>query len=648
MCIRDRYQRRVHGISNMKGFLIILLATAALCMPRDVRVSDPHPHFIDFVKGFLEGIKETTPPEKILKCLEEGDHILSKIVEALKLIKTMIPTKVIEGVKMLIEALRELFNMLKPCTEGYGQLKKLVEAIAHISIPKVVAKIMAHPGEFVKHITEIIEGIIKKNHLAAGKAFGELLYQLFLSRAAQDEDHFVLFVKGFLIGIKETGDIQKLLSCIKTGEEILKKIIEALKLIKTMNPAKINEGIKMLIAACMELYIMLKPCISGYEQLKKLFTALTHISIPKIVAKIMAHPGEFLKHITGVIEGLVKKEYENAGKAFGELLYQLFLATMEVEPHFVDFVKGFLEGIKETTDPEKLLKCAHTGEELIKKIVEALKLIKTMIPTKVLEGVKLLIAALTELFHMLKPCTEGYEQLKKLITALSHVSIPKVVAKILAHPGEFVKHITDIIEAIVKKDHLKAGKSLGELLFQLFLSAMDAEDHFVMFLKGFLEGIKETADPEKILKCATTGEELLKKIVEALKLIKTMIPTKVMEGVKQLIACLTELFHMLKPCVEGYEQLKKLITALTHVSIPKVVAKILAHPGEFIKHITDIIEAVVKKDHTKAGLSFGELLYQLFLAFRAQNSLSPLFYICLLYTSPSPRDQRGSRMPSSA
>ena len=26
----------------------------------------------------------------------------------------------------------------------------------------------------------------------------------------------------------------------------------------------------------------------------------------------------------------------------------------------------------------------------------------------------------------------------------------------------------------------------------------------------------------------------------------------------------------------------------------------------------------------------------------------PLYYTCLLYTSPSPRDQRGSRMPSSA
>ena len=28
--------------------------------------------------------------------------------------------------------------------------------------------------------------------------------------------------------------------------------------------------------------------------------------------------------------------------------------------------------------------------------------------------------------------------------------------------------------------------------------------------------------------------------------------------------------------------------------------------------------------------------------------LENFFYICLLYTSPSPRDQRGSRMPSSA
>ena len=34
--------------------------------------------------------------------------------------------------------------------------------------------------------------------------------------------------------------------------------------------------------------------------------------------------------------------------------------------------------------------------------------------------------------------------------------------------------------------------------------------------------------------------------------------------------------------------------------------------------------------------------------FRNSNTGQPDLYICLLYTSPSPRDQRGSRMPSSA
>ena len=33
---------------------------------------------------------------------------------------------------------------------------------------------------------------------------------------------------------------------------------------------------------------------------------------------------------------------------------------------------------------------------------------------------------------------------------------------------------------------------------------------------------------------------------------------------------------------------------------------------------------------------------------RGKTLLCDMFYACLLYTSPSPRDQRGSRMPSSA
>ena len=35
-------------------------------------------------------------------------------------------------------------------------------------------------------------------------------------------------------------------------------------------------------------------------------------------------------------------------------------------------------------------------------------------------------------------------------------------------------------------------------------------------------------------------------------------------------------------------------------------------------------------------------------AFESNQSISALFYCCLLYTSPSPRDRTRSRMPSSA
>ena len=47
--------------------------------------------------------------------------------------------------------------------------------------------------------------------------------------------------------------------------------------------------------------------------------------------------------------------------------------------------------------------------------------------------------------------------------------------------------------------------------------------------------------------------------------------------------------------------------------------------------------------------TFQPLLYQVATAGLDANDISyPTRRLCLLYTSPSPRDQRGSRMPSSA
>ena len=61
-----------------------------------------------------------------------------------------------------------------------------------------------------------------------------------------------------------------------------------------------------------------------------------------------------------------------------------------------------------------------------------------------------------------------------------------------------------------------------------------------------------------------------------------------------------------------------------------------------------------KKEYTATRCQDGILLFwpiegsMHFQQFMKERILSDELYICLLYTSPSPRDQRGSRMPSSA
>ena len=59
----------------------------------------------------------------------------------------------------------------------------------------------------------------------------------------------------------------------------------------------------------------------------------------------------------------------------------------------------------------------------------------------------------------------------------------------------------------------------------------------------------------------------------------------------------------------------------------------------------DLVQSVLKPEKTSENIAIG-------LDTRGRDfsveGLLDLLKVCLLYTSPSPRDQRGSRMPSSA
>ena len=428
------------------------------------------------------------------------------------------------------------------------------------------------------------------------------------------DNTFLEFMKGFLEGINEKGDINKLMACIKSGEAIINKIIEALNILKKITLENLIKGITMLIEAITELMNALKPCMEGFDQLKKLFNAITHANIKAIAMRILMHPAEFLGDVTKGIECFAKKDFHCLGKCVGDLMRIMFLSRRASNP-IQDFVDGFLKGIREEKGIEDLLKCMKNADQILEKIKTALALIKKFTLESLLQGLSMLFESIFDLEEMLRPCLGEFTQFKKLIIAIADADIEDIITKIMQNPMQFIADISDCIDALTKREYLRAGKDIGDVLYRLFLVEMTTPKIDVFqFVKGFLEGINEKGDINELLKCVKDLEHIITKIIEAINYIKKMDITNLIKGITLLFEAITELLNIFKPCSEGFEQIKKLIQALSHIDIMKIIFKILANPGPYIQDVTDAIDAFQKNDGYRAGKDIGDVLYRLFLA----------------------------------
>ena len=140
-----------------------------------------------------------------------------------------------------------------------------------------------------------------------------------------ESSNYVEFVKGLLAGINEQGDINQLMECLKDGEELMKMIMEAIKLIATKKIENIIVGVADLIRSVKTLLDMLKPCASGFTELQKLINAVVHADFKAIVAKIIANLGYFVVGIISAIKAYEAGDFYNAGKYVGALLDAIFL-----------------------------------------------------------------------------------------------------------------------------------------------------------------------------------------------------------------------------------------------------------------------------------------------------------------------------------
>ena len=136
--------------------------------------------------------------------------------------------------------------------------------------------------------------------------------------------------------------------------------------------------------------------------------------------------------------------------------------------HIEDFLRGLLEGLNEKGDVNDLLKCTQGLEDAVNKVTEAFKLIGKRSFEYILAGIIMLVQAVKEIMNILKPCSDGYAQFKKLVVAMQKTKPIQLVMRVLADLNTYITLIEDFIKTITRQD-FQAGKDLGQILDKLYL-----------------------------------------------------------------------------------------------------------------------------------------------------------------------------------
>lgn len=326
----------------MKGFLALLFALS-FCMAHEFTLSDfasiepvsvenPSDNpIVDFLVGFLEGIQEPKKVEDLLKCLEHADQIIEKIMRAIKLIMKMTINDILSGLKILFEALLELEKMLAPCVAEFKQFAKLMEKIKNADIMKIVFKIVMNTSNYIARINKIIMAFQKGDMKKVGHGVGDLLFSLFLEDRIDKAFDIMEFLKGFLQGLNEKGDVKELIKCVKELDHVVAKILAAIKLILTKEYQNIVKGLTLLFEAINEFLNILAPCTKGFEQIKKLLEAFQHLEFMKLIYKILANPQPYIQNCMGFYEAMTTGNWNKAGFHLGAFLYQLFLTKVPTD-----------------------------------------------------------------------------------------------------------------------------------------------------------------------------------------------------------------------------------------------------------------------------------------------------------------------------
>ena len=427
------------------------------------------------------------------------------------------------------------------------------------------------------------------------------------------------FVQGFLEGINVKGDINKIMECVKGGEGIIEKVIQALNFlihVDIKHMEDIIKGIMMLVEAVQEIYKIIAPCANTVEEIKKLIERIISLNIMKIVWRLIANAGQFIHDIQDAVNSFAQKDFHKAGVDVGDILFRLIIADLGLENPGMDFIKGFLEGINEKGDVNKILECIKDIEPIIGEVIKAIQMIVKFNIHDLIEGVKLLIKAVSEIMQAIHPCAEGFEQVKKLIVALTHVDIMKIIGKIMKNPAAFLADFMDLLTSFKTGDFHKAGKDLGDIFLRLFLveSLEFSFEEFIQIVEGFLDGVGHGSKFIDVEECLKKFPEIYTDVLEAINAIRGIDwrrLDKLVEALMKLFDAFKKVLEAIKPCSKAPHELEEMIKKIMSIDVTKLLAKVIANALQLFADFTDLIKEIQEKKYYVAGHDLGDVFYLL-------------------------------------
>jgi len=145
-------------------------------------------------------------------------------------------------------------------------------------------------------------------------------------------DDYIKLVKGVLEGMNVKHDMEKIIKCMDHVPDVVHLIMAAIEKIKSIDFKHIDirllvEIIVQIVGAVREIIQSILPCADSSEEFKKLIEKFSNLDFNKIIQNVMGSIFQIIADLGKIQEAIAKNQYEDIGKAIGDILYLAFLKS---------------------------------------------------------------------------------------------------------------------------------------------------------------------------------------------------------------------------------------------------------------------------------------------------------------------------------